>query len=258
MAYTVQKLAKLSGVSVRTLHHYDEIELLKPAYHGANGYRYYEEEQLLLLQQILFFRKLGFELQKIRDVVRKNDFDKLAALHLHRKALMNGLNETHELIETIDKTINHLQGKKKMKDREIYGGFLTAEKQAEYKQYLINQLGDKAKNSIEASEEKMKNWTQAEWNKFSQEWDAICKDLAALFAKSLKPDSAEVQAVIRRHHKWLPWTGETCTREAYIGLGQGYTGFEWKKAFAPYDSEHPRLAQFLAEGMKVFAVKELS
>ena len=62
MAYTVKKLAAISGVSVRTLHWYDEVGLLKPAYHGANGYRFYEEAQLLMLQQILFYRELGFEL----------------------------------------------------------------------------------------------------------------------------------------------------------------------------------------------------
>lgn len=65
MAYTVKELAQISGVSVRTLHWYDEVGLLKPAYHGSNGYRYYEEEQLLILQQILFFRGLGFELKQI-------------------------------------------------------------------------------------------------------------------------------------------------------------------------------------------------
>jgi DNA-binding transcriptional MerR regulator len=59
MQYTVNKLAKLSGVSPRTLRFYDEIDLLKPSFYGDNQYRYYEEEQLLMLQQILFFRELG-------------------------------------------------------------------------------------------------------------------------------------------------------------------------------------------------------
>jgi DNA-binding transcriptional MerR regulator len=68
MAYTVNKLAKLSGVSVRTLHFYDEIGLLEPAYYGDNNYRYYEEEQLLMLQQILFFRELGFPLIDIQRI----------------------------------------------------------------------------------------------------------------------------------------------------------------------------------------------
>jgi MerR family transcriptional regulator, thiopeptide resistance regulator len=80
MAYTVTKLAKISGVSVRTLHFYDEIGLLKPAYYGSNGYRYYEEEQLLTLQQILFFKELGFELKRIQSILRKSNFDKLADL----------------------------------------------------------------------------------------------------------------------------------------------------------------------------------
>ncbi|MFZ0566324.1 MAG: MerR family transcriptional regulator [Chlamydiales bacterium] len=87
MAYTVTKLAKISGVSVRTLYWYDEVGLLKPAYYGSNGYRYYEEEQLLMLQQILFFRELGFELKQIQKILNRSDFDKIIALSSHRKVL---------------------------------------------------------------------------------------------------------------------------------------------------------------------------
>src|SRR3954465_11930813 len=87
MAYTVKQVATVSGVSVRTLHFYDEAGLLKPAYHGANGYRYYEEEQLLMLQQILFFRELGLELKQIRKIIGSSDFDKIAALRSHRQVL---------------------------------------------------------------------------------------------------------------------------------------------------------------------------
>jgi len=257
MAYTVQKLAKLSGVSVRTLHFYDEIGLLKPAYIETNGYRYYEEKELLLLQQILFFRELGFELKKIQKILGKGDFDKIAALQSHRKILQGNIERTKELITTIDKTIDHLHGGKKMKDQEIYHGFITKEKQAEYEQYLINRLGDVVKDPIETSKKRMKNWSKADWDKFSKEWDAICKDLAKLLGQNLKPASAEVQKVIRRHYEWLPWTGNTCTKEAYTGLGQGYTEFEWKKAFAPYDPDHPRLAKFMAEAMKIFADREI-
>src|SRR5580693_668450 len=87
MAFTVNKLAKLSGVSVRTLHFYDEIGLLKPAYYGDNNYRYYEEAQLLMLQQILFFRELGFQLNDIQRIIASPDFDKIKALESHRKIL---------------------------------------------------------------------------------------------------------------------------------------------------------------------------
>src|SRR5262245_60203157 len=114
MAYTVKKLAQTSGVSVRTLHFYDEAGLLKPAYYGANGYRFYEETQLLTLQQILFYRELGFELKQIKRILSRADFEKVAALKEHRKLLRKNLVRTSQLIETIDKTIQHLKGKTKM------------------------------------------------------------------------------------------------------------------------------------------------
>ena len=76
MAYTVKQLAVMSGVSVRTLHFYDEMALLKPAYTKANGYRVYEEPQLLMLQQILFYRELGFELKCINEILCQRKFEK--------------------------------------------------------------------------------------------------------------------------------------------------------------------------------------
>src|SRR3984893_3827141 len=126
MAYTVKQVAAMSGVSVRTLHFYDETDLLKPAYHGANGYRFYEEAQLLTLQQILFYRELGFELKKIKRVLGRRDFEKVAALQSHRKVLQKNLTRTRMLIETIDKTIQHLKGRKKMKSDEMFVGFRVA------------------------------------------------------------------------------------------------------------------------------------
>src|SRR5215831_14650714 len=111
MAYTVKQVAAMSGVSVRTLHFYDEAGLLKPAYLGANGYRFYEEPQLLTLQQILFYRELGFELRQIKRILGRANFEKIAALASHRKVLQKNLARTHKLIATIDKTIEHLKGK---------------------------------------------------------------------------------------------------------------------------------------------------
>src|SRR6476469_6413106 len=83
MAYTVKQVSKLSGVSVRALHFYDQTGLLKPARYGANGYRFYEEPQLLVLQQILFYRELGFELKQIQRILGRADFEKVAALRSH-------------------------------------------------------------------------------------------------------------------------------------------------------------------------------
>ena len=126
MAYTVKQVAALSGVTVRTLHFYDESGLLKPAYTRANGYRFYEEPQLLTLQQILFYRELGFELRQIRELLGRPDFQRVDALRSHRAALEARLSRTRRLLGTIDDTIDHLEGKKPMKGEQIFAGFTVA------------------------------------------------------------------------------------------------------------------------------------
>jgi DNA-binding transcriptional MerR regulator len=123
MAYTVKQVSGLSGVSVRTLHFYDEVDLLKPAYLSAGGYRYYEEPQLLLLQQILFYRELGLELREIKKILGRADFERENALESHRLLLEQKLARTHTLISTINKTLEHVRGAKKMSSREMFTGF---------------------------------------------------------------------------------------------------------------------------------------
>lgn len=195
MAYTVTKLAKISGVSIRTLHWYDEIGLLKPAYHGSNGYRYYEEEQLLILQQILFFRELGFELKQIQVILKRSDFDKIVALSSHRKVLEKNVDRTKKLIKTIDKTIEHLKGIKKMKESEIYLGF-NKEKQNEYQNYLINRFGEETNNSIQKTLVNFKNLNKEDFEKSKDEWNQICTDLAKQLKKQVNAHSSEVQKII--------------------------------------------------------------
>lgn len=132
MAYTVRQVAGLSGVSVRTLRFYDELGLLKPAYLGSSGYRYYEEPQLLTLQQILFYRELGFELKEIKGILGRADFEKAAALESHRSVLEKNLARTQALIATIDKTIEHVRGNTKMSSEEMFAGFRVASGEARF------------------------------------------------------------------------------------------------------------------------------
>ncbi len=156
MAYTVKKLSELSGVTVRTLHFYEEIGLLKPAYYGSNGYRYYEEKELLQLQQILFYKELGFSLKQIQKVVGKSDFDQLAALYSHKSALTKEWEKIGVLLKTIDKTIKHLKGKKKMKDKEMFDGFnITLVKAKEGQSYSAAEklVAKSVKNPTKSAED---------------------------------------------------------------------------------------------------------
>jgi DNA-binding transcriptional MerR regulator len=111
---------------------------------GENQYRYYNEEELLALQQILFFRELGFELKKIRSIVSRSGFDRIEALQAHREVLLKERMPMGKLIATIDHTLDKLKGgnrmKSKMKDSDLYQGF-APEKQAEYEEYIKNRFG---------------------------------------------------------------------------------------------------------------------
>lgn len=251
MAYTVKKLAKLSGVSIRTLRFYDEIGLLKPAYYGDNHYRYYEEAQLLMLQQILFFRELGFQLSDIQRIISSPDFDKITALESHRKILENNLDQTKILIETVDKTIAHLRGKTVMKLEEIFDGF-DVEKQKLYEDFLVDH--GVSQDMINQSKDKIKNWTNEHAIAYKKEGDEIYAELVSAMSNHLEPASPEVQKIIKKHYQlttffWTP------TRESYIGLSQLYCSHPDFVKF--YDKIHPQLLKYLVEAMKVFAKKDL-
>lgn len=250
MSYTVNKLAKLSGISIRTLHFYDEIGLLKPAYYGENNYRYYEEEQLLLLQQILFYKELGFPLSDIQKILCSETFDKIEALESHKNILKNSLDRTNNLITTIDKTIAHLRGEKTMKAEELYFGF-DSDKQKQYEQDLIDS-GKVTEQEMNEYRKKYSAWTPEQKNQFIQEGKQINIDLVKAINDKLLPSSDEVQQLIRRHHAWVGWNPN---KMKYIELSQLYQTPEFKKF---YDKHDPRLLNFIVEAMKIFAERELS
>ena len=219
MTYTINKVAKFSGVSTRTLRFYDEIGLLKPAHIGENGYRYYEQEQLLLLQQILFFRELGFPLGDIKKAMDSPDFDKLNMLDAHRSSLKSSLARTKALIKTIDKTILHLNGKLIMKDMEMYEGF-DPEQQQQHEQYMLEK-GILTADQITDSWKQASHWRKGDWGKFKQDGDKLNKAMIKLIEFGHNYDDQEVQVLIKSHFEWVKifWTP---TRKTYTALGQMY------------------------------------
>ncbi len=257
MAYTVKQLSKLSGVTIRTLHFYEEIALLKPAYYGSNKYRYYEELQLLQLQQILFFKELGFTLKQIQKVVGKSDFNQLAALYSHRKALEKEWEKIGLLLKTIDKTIKHVKGKKQMKDNEIFNGFnITLVKAKEGQSYSTAEkiVVQSVKNPTKNAEEVEKRG-KAYYDNITKTAHALFKELVNCIEKGLDPSDDEVQKIIKRHHTFAEQT-HSATKEVYKAMAQLYAEHpEFRKQLDPL---HPHLATFMAEAMKVFADRKLS
>lgn len=251
MSYTVQKLAELSGVTVRTLHHYDEIELLKPSFYGSNNYRYYEKEQLLLLQQILFYRELGMPLDDIKRIMGSSDFNKLTALNTHKKTLYKELVRIKNMIKTIEKTINHLKGENKMKEKELFYG-LDSPKQKMYEKYLIEK-GVCAEEQIKTSREKAKTM---DWDTIKKGWDKLFKDYTDAIQRNLSAASPEAQKIARKHFEHLNTYFNVHTKEMFAGLTQQYRSHpNWDKMFHKY---HPKLQDFVCEAMLIFAERDLS
>ncbi len=253
MRYTVRKLAKISGVSVRTLHWYDETGLLKPSFYGANGYRYYEEEQLLLLQQILFFRELGFSLKDIQNLLSQGDFDKIHALHAHRKILAEEINRKNNLLLTIDKTILHLRGNQTMTNEELYYGFDSA-RQKEYEQYIVKYRGMASEERLLESKKRTAKWGKDEWDDVKNQGDEIHKALAEVMNQGFMPESEQVQAIIHRHYQ-LQGRFFDLTKEVYIGLTELYAQHpDFQKFFDVY---HPDMIGFIGKAMRLYAEKNL-
>lgn len=253
MAYTINQLGKLSGVSTRTLRFYDEIGLLAPAFYGENQYRYYKEEQLLMLQQILFFRELGFPLNDIQRILSSDDFDKIESLKAHKSMLQSGFDRTATLIKTIDKTISHLRGKIIMRDAEMYDGFDPI-KQQEHEKYMLD-TGIISQKQIDDSWQRVSNWKKSDWEQFKDSGEKLHLALAEVFKRELKIDSDEVQKLIQHHYDLVNnfWTP---TKETYLGLGQMYLDHPDYRLF--YNRYHPDLVEYLVEAMKLFANQKLS
>ncbi|MFZ4100112.1 MAG: MerR family transcriptional regulator [Chlamydiia bacterium] len=251
MAYTVKQLSKLSGVTIRTLHYYEEIGLLVPAYHGSNGYRYYEEAELLELQQILFFKELGFTLKQIQKVVGRTDFDHVMALHSHRKALKREWEKIGQLLKTIDGTIEHLKGNQKMKDQELFQGlgvFHRAKEDASY--YAAEGLVIEALRTGRKPEElPISKETHIELAV------AIFRELVRCIEKGLSPSSKEVQRIIERHHA-LAEQQMPIPAAVYRAYAQLYV--EHPGCRQQLDPFHPGLAEFMAQAMTAFADRKPS
>jgi DNA-binding transcriptional MerR regulator len=240
---TVKQLSKLAGVTPRTLHHYDAIGLLKPSRVGENGYRYYGEESLLRLQQILFYRELGIPLEDIKKIMGRRDFDVLGALRSHKDALKKQVTRLNRLIETVDNTINHLKGNTIMSEKSYFEGF-SEEEQEKYAQEA-EELYDA--ESVRESNRKWKGYSAAKKESIMAEGKAVYTDMIAAMPRGAA--SPEVQAIVERWRRHLEyfWTPNL---DQLTGLAHGYNDDPRFKA--NFEKMQPGLAEFMREAVSVY------
>ena len=260
--YTVSRLAKMAGVSVRTLHHYDEIGLLRPYARTAAGYRLYGKKDLLRLQQILFFRELDVALEDIRQILDDPAFDLVVALESHRRLLQERSLRIGRLLNTIDRTIlkltehdmdDHDMGEydmgdydmgDKVTDEELYAGF-TDEQVERYEREVREQYDPEL---VAESNRRVRNMSKGQWQAMQKEGEEVHLGLAALMERPV--DDAEVQALIARHYAMMNQFYPV-SAEIYRGLGQMYVTNDEFRAF--YDKVRPGLADFLQPAMAYYA-----
>ncbi len=234
----------MSGLSVRTLHHYDAIDLLKPSYIKSNGYRIYEEKELLKLQQILFFRELEFPLNKIKTILLSKTFNQGSALLDQKKLLILKKRKLQKLLKTIDLTIAELKGGENyMTNDDKFSAFNDPTYQ-KYKDEVEEKWGktDAYKESII----RVGKMTKGELENVKKEAGDITFKIADLMNKGFAPDSNEVQVQIDRFYKHLSNFYDP-SYEMFRGLGKMY--IEDIRFTETYEKVAKGLAAFKSEAM---------
>jgi MerR family transcriptional regulator, thiopeptide resistance regulator len=251
---TVKQLAAISGVTVRTLHHYDAIGLLAPAHVGANGYRYYGRAELLRLQRILFHRELGVPLSEIASLLDLEGEDQVGVLMRHRKKLEAERERYRVLIETIDRTVATMKGELVMSNADLYKGF-SAERQTAYEAWLVERYGDPMVQDITASQNIRARMSGAEQAAVMEELKDIEVALAEGMKRGIDPESEPVDRLIRRHRAWVAaaWD-KPCAPEAYAGLADLYLSHP--DFVQRYETIAPGFAVWLTDAMKAHAARD--
>lgn len=245
MAYTVKRVAELAGISIRTLHHYDEIGLLKPAQATASGYRLYTEQDLERLQQVLFFRELGFSLHEIKQIIDSPGFDRRQALLEHKQLLLERQERLGRLVESIDRTLAAMERGIQMDEKAMFDGF----DQSQYEEEARQRWGHS--KEYQESAQRTKKYTKEDWAAIQAESSEIAHAIASLMDR--QPSDPEVQAWIRRHHQQINDRFYTCSTEVYRGLGDLYVADERFTAY--YEKIRPGMAQFMQAAMHSYCDK---
>jgi DNA-binding transcriptional MerR regulator len=249
MEYTVHKLGKMAGISTRTLRYYDEIGMLKPARINSSGYRIYGEQEVNLLQQILFYKELGIKLETINQIVTSPTFDEAKALADHRSQLLDKRAQLDLLIANVEKTISSKGGEIEMTNNEKFEGFkqkMIDQNEKSYGKEIREKYGDETVNKSNA---KVKNMTQSQHDEVKRLSEEVQTTLAEAF-KTGDPSSDLAQRAADLHKQWLMYFWSDYCKEAHENLAQMYVDDERFTMY--YDKEVPGTAEFLKDAIHVY------
>lgn len=247
MNYTVNQLAKLAHISVRTLHYYDQIGLLKPSSVAKNGYRYYQDNELVRLQQILFFRELDFPLEEIKRMLNRSEYNVIEALKDQRNLMLLKRVRLNKLIKSIDKTITTMSNNEQQQDNEMYDAFKDNDVK-QYQEEVKQRWGNT--DAYKQSMARVGKMTKAQMDKLKEDGKKFTQKLADNMDKDVK--SAEAQALIQQHYDGIQFFYD-CPIEMYRNLGQMYV--DDPRFTKYYDKFRPGLAVWVRDAIAYYCYK---
>jgi len=249
MEYSVNKLSKISGISARTLRYYDEIGLLKPSRVASSGYRIYKQCEVDRLQQILFYKELGFSLEDIERLLKSVDFDRERAFLSHLTELHAKRERLDILINNVTKSIAAMKGEVIMSNTEKFEGFkqsLIEENEQKYGAEVREKFGEQA---ADASNAHIKGLTQAQYDKsvrLNAELEQALKDAL----KTGEPAGEAAQHACELHRQWLCVMYPKYSKKYHKGLAEMYVADERFKAH--YEKIAPGCAEFLRDAINIY------
>lgn len=255
MEYSINSLSNLSGVSARTLRYYDEIGLLKPSRVNEAGYRFYAENEVELLQQILFYRERGLPLDKISSILYNENFDKLEAMNEHLMALKKQQDKIVSMIKTVNATILSMKGEIFMKDKdkfEVFKNSIVEEYENKYGEESRIKYGDE---DVDASLNKILNMSSEDYIRFQELGKNVLKALKDAVIKGESPEGEAGRHIANLHKQWLGYSWKEYTEQAHKGVVAMYMEDERFRRY--YDREQEGCAKFLLDSVNFWADKNV-
>lgn len=241
-SYTVNKLAKLAGITVRALHHYDEIGLLQPKRGEENSYRLYSEADLLTLQEIMFLRELEFSLSEIKEILSSPTHDRGQILEDQKRLLQIKKDKLTKLIKIIDQNMTNT------KPQDKFTAF-SDDKMNEYKAEAKARWG--SSDAYKQSQERIKRMSKEDLTRIGEEQKALTREIAGVM--DLPVSDQKVQDLIKRHHAGIEIFYDL-NSQMYRNLAEMYISDP--RFTKTYDDVKPGLAQFLRDAIFFYTSKK--
>lgn len=244
--YKVKEVSEITGVSIRMLHHYDKIGLLRPTAISNAGYRLYDDKDLELIQQILIYRELDFSLKEIKDILNNNNLDLKKLLKLQKQLIIDKRDKLNKIVETIENTIKNMEGEIIMEKKGMFEGFDIEKHNKLYEDEVEKKYGES--DAYKESKKKTSKYSKEDWNNIMEEIDELYKSLAEL--KNRDVSDERVQELVHSWRMLITKNFYNCSIEIFSGLADMYIYDE--RFTKNIDKYGEGFTNFLSEAMKYY------